>query len=66
MIRFKQIEERLKKEAKKLLESGTVAVVLAYENGYDEKHPMPYAAKPGPIARTSPPGRRLINWRRSS
>ena len=44
MIRFKQIEERLKKEAKRLLESGTVAVVLAYENGYDEKHPMPYAA----------------------
>jgi ferredoxin len=45
MIRFKQIEERLKKEAKILLESGEVTVVLAYGKGYDEKHPMPYAAK---------------------
>ena len=45
MIRFKQIEERLKKEAKMLLESGEVTVVLAYGKGYDEKHPMPYAAK---------------------
>ncbi len=44
MIRFKQIEERLKKEAKILLESGEVTVVLAYGKGYDEKHPMPYAA----------------------
>jgi formate dehydrogenase subunit beta len=45
MIRFKQIEERLKKEAKILLESREVTVVLAYGQGYDEKHPMPYAAK---------------------
>ena len=45
MIRFKQIEERLKREAKILLESGEVTVVLAYGKGYDEKHPMPYAAK---------------------
>jgi len=45
MIRFKQIEERLKKEAKILLESGEVTVVLAFGKGYDEKHPMPYAAK---------------------
>jgi ferredoxin len=28
-----------------LLESGEVTVVLAYGKGYDEKHPMPYAAK---------------------
>jgi ferredoxin len=45
MMRFKQIEERLKREAKILLESGEVTVVLAYGKGYDEKHPMPYAAK---------------------
>ena len=45
MMRFKQIEERLKREAKMLLESGEVTVVLAYGKGYDEKHPMPYAAK---------------------
>ena len=45
MIRFKQIEERLKKETKMLLESGEVKVVLAYGKGYDEKHPVPYVAK---------------------
>jgi len=45
MTDFKKIEENLKKEAKKLLESGEVSVVLAYGKGFDEKHPMPYAAK---------------------
>ncbi|HOC60380.1 MAG TPA: 4Fe-4S dicluster domain-containing protein [Smithellaceae bacterium] len=44
-ISFKQIEEKLKAESKRLLETGQVSVVLAYQNGYDEKHPMPYAAK---------------------
>ena len=42
---FKQIEENLKNEARKLLESGRVALVLAYTGGYDEKHPLPYTAK---------------------
>lgn len=42
---MKDIESRLKQEAKRLLESGEVEVVLAYGRGYDEKHPMPYAAK---------------------
>ena len=45
MTDFKQIENNLKKEAKRLLEAGEVAVVLAYGRGYDEKHPMPFAAK---------------------
>lgn len=45
MTDFKQIENNLKKEAKKLLESAEVPVVLAYTRGYDEKHPMPFAAK---------------------
>jgi len=44
MNEFKEIEKKLKEEAKKLLESGRVAVVLAYGKGYDEKHPMPFAA----------------------
>ncbi len=44
MTEFKEIEKRLKEEARKLLESGQVAVVLAYGKGYDEKHPMPFAA----------------------
>lgn len=42
---MKDIENSLKQEAKRLLESGEVEVVLAYGRGYDEKHPMPYAAK---------------------
>lgn len=45
MTDFKQIENNLKKEAKRLLEAGEVTVVLAYGRGYDEKHPMPFAAK---------------------
>ncbi len=45
MTDFKQIENSLKREAKKLLESAEVPVVLAYARGYDEKHPMPFAAK---------------------
>lgn len=44
MTDFKEIEKKLKEEAKKLLEGGQVAVVLAYGKGYDEKHPMPFAA----------------------
>ena len=44
-ISFKQIEEKLKTEAKRLLESGQVSLVLAYGKGYDENHPMPYVAK---------------------
>ncbi len=43
--RFKHIEENLKTEAKKLLESGKVNLVLAYGKGYDERHPSPYVAK---------------------
>ena len=42
---FKQIEDKLKTEAKKLLKTGQVSVVLAYGKGYDEYHPMPYMAK---------------------
>ena len=45
MTDFKQIENNLKNEAKRLLEAGEVAVVLAYGRGYDEKHSMPFAAK---------------------
>ena len=45
MTDFKKIEEKLKTEAKRLLESGEVTVVLAYGKGFDEQHPMPYAAK---------------------
>jgi formate dehydrogenase (coenzyme F420) beta subunit len=45
MTNFKQIEENLKKEAARLLESGSVAVVLAYTKAIDEKHPQPFAAK---------------------
>jgi ferredoxin len=44
MTDMKEIEKRLKEEAKKLLESGRVSVVLAYGKGYDERHPMPFAA----------------------
>ena len=42
---FKQIEEKLKTEVKRLLEAGKVSLVLAYGKGYDENHPMPYVAK---------------------
>ena len=42
---MKRIEARLKEEAKRLLENGEVEVVLAYGKGYDDRHPMPYAAK---------------------
>lgn len=45
MTDIKQIEENLKREAKRLLESKEVSVVLAYARGYDEHHPMPYAAR---------------------
>jgi ferredoxin len=45
MTDFKKIEDNLKKEAKRLLEPGEVTVVLAYGKGFDEQHPMPYAAK---------------------
>jgi len=45
MTDFKKIEENLKTEAKRLLDAGEVAVVLAYGKGFDESHPMPYAAK---------------------
>jgi ferredoxin len=44
-ISFKQIEDNLKAEARRLLGEGTVSIVLAYGRGYDENHPMPYAAK---------------------
>ena len=44
MTDAKTIEKNLKEEAKKLLESGAVSVVLGYARGYDEKHPMPFAA----------------------
>ena len=37
MTNFKQIEENLKKEAKRLLETGSVAVVLAYTKAIDER-----------------------------
>lgn len=45
MADFKKIENRLKEEAKRLLKSGEVTVVLAYGKGFDKNHPMPYAAK---------------------
>jgi ferredoxin len=45
MTDFRQIENNLKKEAKRLLEAGEVAVVLAYGRGHDEKHSMPFAVK---------------------
>jgi ferredoxin len=44
MTEIKEIEKKLKEEAGRLLESGEVAVVLAYGRGYDEKHPIPIAA----------------------
>jgi ferredoxin len=45
MTNFKQIEENLKGEAARLLEAGSVSVVLAYTKGMEEKHPQPFAAK---------------------
>ena len=42
---FKQIEENLKNEARKLLEEGKVSLVLAYGRGYDEDHPVPFVAR---------------------
>ena len=44
-INFKQIEDKLKTEARKMLEEGKVSLVLAYRKGYDENHPLPYVAK---------------------
>jgi len=44
MADFKKIENRLKEEAKRLLKSGEVTVVLSYGRGFDKNHPMPYAA----------------------
>lgn len=44
MTDAKTIERNLKEESKKLLESGAVSVVLGYGRGYDEKHPIPFAA----------------------
>ena len=44
-VSFQQIEEKLKTEARRLLESGQVSLVLVWGRGYDEKHPMPYVAK---------------------
>ena len=45
MTDFKKIEENLKTEAGRLLKEGLVTVVLSYGKGFDESHPMPYAAK---------------------
>jgi len=45
MTEFKKIEENLKTESIRLLKDGLVTVVLAYGKGFDESHPMPYAAK---------------------
>jgi len=45
MTDFKKIEENLKTEARRLLKEGLAGVVLAYGKGFDENHPMPYAAK---------------------
>ncbi|MDA8125578.1 MAG: 4Fe-4S binding protein [Deltaproteobacteria bacterium] len=45
MTAIKQIEENLIREAKRLLESKEVSVVLAYGRGYGDDHPIPYAAK---------------------
>ncbi len=42
---MKRIEARLREEAKRLLETGEVTVVLAYGRGYDDRHPMPSAVK---------------------
>ncbi|HNS57015.1 MAG TPA: hypothetical protein PKO34_08170, partial [Smithellaceae bacterium] len=44
-VSFQQIEEKLKTEARRLLESGRVSLVLAWGGGYDENHPMPYVVK---------------------
>jgi formate dehydrogenase (coenzyme F420) beta subunit len=44
-INFKQIEDKLKTEAGRLLAEGQVSIVLAYGKGYDENHPMPFVAK---------------------
>ena len=45
MTAIKQIEENLRREARRLLESGEVSVVLAYGRGYDDSRPLPYAAR---------------------
>jgi formate dehydrogenase subunit beta len=45
MTAIKQIEENLRNEARRLLASGEVSMVLGYGRGFDENHPMPYAAK---------------------
>ncbi|MCK9230056.1 MAG: 4Fe-4S dicluster domain-containing protein [Syntrophales bacterium] len=45
MTDAKTIEKRLKEEAIRLLGSGAVSAVLAWTAGYDEKHPMPFAAR---------------------
>jgi formate dehydrogenase (coenzyme F420) beta subunit len=45
MTAIKQIEENLRREARRLLESGEVSVVLAYGRGYNDSHPLPYAAR---------------------
>jgi formate dehydrogenase subunit beta len=44
MTAFTQIEANLRREAKRLLANGEVTMVLAYGRGYDETHPVPYAA----------------------
>ena len=44
-VSFQKIEERLKTEARRLLESGQVSLVLAWGRGYDENHPIPYVVK---------------------
>jgi formate dehydrogenase subunit beta len=45
MTAFKQIEENLRREAKRLIEGGEVSVVLGYGRGYDAAHPVPYTAR---------------------
>ena len=45
MTAIKQIEENLRREARRLLESGEVSIVLAYGRGYDDSRPLPYAAR---------------------
>lgn len=42
---FKAIEDKLKSEAKRLLQEGAVSVVLAYRKGYDENHPLPFVVR---------------------
>jgi len=42
---MKGIEKRLREEAKKLLETGSVSAVLAFRDGYDGDHPVPFAAR---------------------